>query len=144
MQALHLLCPHLGPLAAGLLAEDCPHGGLPASLVEDGGSPRAAPSCRRRSAFWDPVSDPLLGLRVCGHPVQRSTCWNLPLEVSTAILVLVTSGRSDDGGVMRVPVGGWAQRSGGDCQGEQCVVCRLRPSAVEPCVPASGGVYLAP
>lgn len=53
--------------------------------------------CGGWSASWDPVSDPLLGLRICGHLVQWGTCWNLPLEVSTAILVLVTSGRSDDG-----------------------------------------------
>ena len=53
--------------------------------------------CGGWSASWDPVSDPLLGLRICGHLVQLGTCWNLPLEVSTAILVLVTSGRSDDG-----------------------------------------------
>ena len=94
---MHLPCPHLGPPAAGLLAENRPHGGLPASLVEDRGSPQAAPVCGGWSASWDPVSDPLLGLRICGHLVQWGACWNLPSEASTAVLLLVMSGRKDNG-----------------------------------------------
>ena len=58
--------------------------------MEGAGPLVAAPTYRGQPASWDPVSEPILGLRVCGYHTQWGTCQNPPSKVSTAVLVWVT------------------------------------------------------
>lgn len=87
----YLLWVTAGSLAAGASGRRLSSLRVPPTPFMEGADPLvAAPTYGGQPASWDPVSEPTLGLRVCGYHTQCGTCQNPPSNVSTAVLVWVT------------------------------------------------------